>query len=96
MKLTEKELEKLQKLACIKLNQEEKDKLWNQLENIITLLDELGKLDLWNESLVLDQEVNNLKTIYGTNNSEDKDKLFQNVEHEIINNSIVIKSAISE
>ena len=96
MKLTEEELNKLQKLACIRLNDEEKDKLWNQLESIITLLDELGKLDLSGDIAVDENDLNNLRTISETREREDKDKLLQNVEHKLLNNSVVIKSVLSE
>lgn len=96
MKLTEEELNKLQKLACIRLNDEEKDKLWNQLESIITLLDELGKLDLSGEIDIDENDLNNLRTISGTREREDKDKLLQNVEHKLLNNSVVIKSVLSD
>lgn len=96
MKLTEEELNKLQKLACIRLNDEEKDKLWNQLESIIGLLDELGKLDLSGDIDVDENDLNNLRTISGTREREDKDKLLQNVEHKLLNNSVVIKSVLAE
>lgn len=96
MKLTEEELNKLQKLACIRLNDEEKEKLWNQLESIIALLDELGKLDLSEDIDIDENDLNNLKTISGTREREDKDKLLQNVEHKLLNNSVVIKSVLSE
>lgn len=94
--MTEEELNKLQKLACIRLNDEEKDKLWNQLESIITLLDELGKLDLSGDIDVDENDLNNLRTISGTREREDKDKLLQNVEHKLLNNSVVIKSVLSD
>lgn len=96
MKLTEEELNKLQKLACIRLNDEEKDKLWNQLESIIGLLDELGKLDLSGDIAVDENDLNNLRAISGTREREDKDKLLQNVEHKLLNNSVVIKSVLAE
>ncbi len=96
MKLTEEELNKLQKLACIRLNEKEKEKFWNQLESIITLLDELGKLDLSGDIDVDENDLNNLRTISGTREREDKDKLLQNVEHKLLNNSVVIKSVLSE
>lgn len=96
MKLTEEELNKLQKLACIRLNDEEKEKLWNQLESIIGLLDELGKLDLSGDIAVDENDLNNLRAISGTREREDKDKLLQNVEHKLLNNSVVIKSVLSE
>lgn len=96
MKLTEEELNKLQKLACIRLDEKEKEKFWNQLESIITLLDELGKLDLSGDIDVDENDLNNLRTISGTREREDKDKLLQNVEHKLLNNSVVIKSVLSE
>ena len=96
MKLTEEELNKLQKLACIRLNDEEKEKLWNQLESIIALLDELGKLDLSGDIDIDENDLNNLKTISGTRERENKDKLLQNIEHKLLNNSVVIKSVLSE
>ncbi len=96
MKLTEEELNKLQKLACIRLNEEEKEKFWNQLESIITLLDELGKLDLSGDIDIDENDINNLRTISGTQDWENKEKLLQNVEHKLVNNSVVIKSVLSE
>jgi aspartyl/glutamyl-tRNA(Asn/Gln) amidotransferase C subunit len=96
MKLTEEELKKLQKLACIKLSEWEKVKFWNQLESIINLLDELGKLDLSGDFELDEKDVNNLRTITWTEDFGDKNKLLQNVEHKLINNSVVIKSVLSE
>ena len=96
MKLTEEEFEKLQKLACIKLSDDEKEKFWNQLESIINFLDELGKLDLSWDIELWEDDVNNLRTITWTEYFEDKDKLLQNVDHKLVNNSIVIKSVLSE
>ncbi|MCF7835340.1 hypothetical protein K9M48_04860 [Candidatus Gracilibacteria bacterium] len=90
--LNEKEFERLQKLACIKLEEEEKNKLFNQIGNIVMFLDKLNDLNLEN-NINIKQE-NNLRTISGSNNFENKEGLLNNVKHKKINNTIVIKSVL--
>lgn len=90
--LNEKEFERLQKLACIKLEEEEKNKLFNQIWNIVMFLDKLNDLNLEN-NINIKQE-NNLRTISWSNNFENKEWLLNNVKHKKINNTIVIKSVL--
>ncbi len=63
MTLTDKELERLQTLACINLSSQEQLKLGKQLQNIITFLDKLKALQIKNEELSLSDIQNPLRTI---------------------------------
>lgn len=91
--LNEKEFERLQKLACIKLEQEEIEKLFNQIWNIVIFLDKLNDLNLEN-NINIKQE-NNLRIISWSSDFENKEWLLNNVKHEKINNTIVIKSVLN-
>jgi len=95
MKLIDKELARLQKLACIKLSPEEQVKLWNQLQNIIAFLDKLQEIKIAKNGWKSIKIENPLRTLEGMKKFEDAKALLQNVKHEKINNSIVIKSVLS-
>lgn len=99
MILTNQELERLQKLACIKLSAQEQTKLWSQLQSIISFLDKLQEISTLNEdkpSVKSGGGINNpLRVIGWVRPFEDTKALLQNVKHEKINNSIVIKSVLS-
>ena len=89
--LDDKELKRLQKLANIKLNETEEKKLSTQLEQIIQFL---GKLSAISSAPQGKHPQLTLRTLPGTKAFPDTQKLLQNVEHPLINNSIVIKSVL--
>lgn len=100
--LNEKEFDRLQKLACIKLDIQDKKKLWDQLTNIIDFLDKLKniKVNLSTgqecqteiEKLKLD---NSLRVVSWIRECEDSNWLLSNVKHNIVNNNIVVKSVLN-
>jgi len=93
----ENEFNHLQKLACIKLNLQEKKKLWVQLINIIDFLDQLKNIKInISEIWIEDFKVNNfLKTISWIKQYENVNWLLKNVKYCKFNNNIVIKSVLS-
>jgi aspartyl/glutamyl-tRNA(Asn/Gln) amidotransferase C subunit len=95
MVLDQKELKRLQKLACISLSPEEQVKLGNQLQGIISFLDTLQEIKISCEQKQTDTSENPLRTWKGVRKFDDTKALLQNVKHEKINNSIVIKSVLS-
>jgi len=96
--LKKEELEHLQKLACIRLSPQEEKKLWSQLENIIWFLGQLKEIKVgkvvkkWWKKVKME---NSLRTIGWNKDFAGKEKLMKNVKHEIVNNSIVIKSVLN-
>lgn len=92
MTLTDQELERLQKLACIKLSTEEQAKFGNQLQNIISFLGTLGEIKIDTQLMKIEHP---LRTIEGIKKFDDTKALLHNVKHEKINNSIVITSVLS-
>ncbi len=90
------EIKRLQKLSCIALSAEEEQKLWKQLADIIQFLGELPDTKIKDEELrVKDEGKLTLRTIAGVKEDPDGKNILKNVKHEIINNSIVIKSVLS-
>ncbi|HKL44252.1 MAG TPA: hypothetical protein VJ892_03160 [Candidatus Absconditabacterales bacterium] len=92
--LKKEEFAHLQKLANINLDDSEQEKFLEKLEPIISKLDELSKVDISDikEDLQLD---NTLRTLDGPKDFSNKKEIMDNVEHDIINNSVVIKSVLS-
>ncbi len=96
--LSELEFDRLQKLACIKLNPKEKKKLWDQLVNIIEFLDKLKNMSNvpLDESSKNDIKLkNSLRVISGIKGYDNVDLLLSNVKHNKVNNNIVIKSVLT-
>lgn len=91
-----KEFERLQKLSCVSLDDNEKEKLFSQIWNIVVFLNKLNELDLDNTVSISDSNLleTNLRSIKWLNTFENTDWLLQNVIHEKINNNIVIKSVL--
>lgn len=88
------EIKRLQKLSCISLSPEEEKKLWAQLTDIIGFLGNLpqNKEQEWGKG---SKDSLTLRTITGVHQSPESKNILKNVKHEIVNNSIVIKSALS-
>lgn len=91
--LNNDEFLRLQKLACIQLNPEEEAKLWKQLDNIIQFLGQLDQIKVSAKAKKISELT--LRTISGVREFPDAKKLLDNVQHPIVNNSIVIKSVLS-
>lgn len=91
------EIKRLQKLSCIALSPEEEQKLWSQLEGIIAFLGQLpdSELKILNSEFRIAEAKLTLRTIAGIRQDSDSKTLLKNVKHEVINNSIVIKSVLS-
>ncbi|EKD25492.1 MAG: hypothetical protein ACD_80C00046G0019 [uncultured bacterium (gcode 4)] len=95
------EIKRLQKLSCISLSPQEEQKLWAQLTDIIGFLGKLPQTkDISWSKQSKDLSITKmgkltLRTIKGVRQNTDTKKLLKNVKHEIVNNSIVIKSVLS-
>ena len=88
------EIKRLQKLSCIALSPEEEQKLWAQLTDIIGFLGKLPETKGDATSKAKKDKLT-LRTITGVKNDVNSKKILKNVKHEIVNNSIVIKSVLS-
>lgn len=92
--LTQQELEHLEKLSNVNIDDSQKEKFLKKLDSVIWMLDTLNSIDTSNIS-----EINwlwtTLRTIPWIKDFSNKKEILQNVKHDVINNSIVIKSALS-
>ncbi len=93
--LDEKEFERLQKLACIKLNPKDKKKLWDQLINIIDFLDQLKNIEINQMEIQQLKLDNSLRIISWVKQYNNIDWLLVNVKHNKVHNNIVIKSVLN-
>ena len=94
-KINKQELVHLEKLANINIDVSQEWGFLKKLDSIIDKLDELNKFDTkW--ELITSDNTNSLRTISDTKSFEDEKKILDNVKHEVINNSIVIKSTLSD
>lgn len=91
--LSDKEFAHLQQLANIKLSAEEQVKLGTQLDNIIQFIGQLDQIKISSKKKTKQTELS-LRTITWTREFPDTKKLLNNVKHPLVNNSIVIKSAL--
>lgn len=90
--LTKEEFVRLQKLAAISLDENQTEKLWNQLWTIVDFLGKLQHISLqWKNTSLYSSFLQPLSwvTLY-----KDAESLFDNVTHEKVANSIVIASVI--
>jgi len=88
------QFERLQKLSCIKLDLLEKEKLLNQISDIVVFLDQLKKIDIKNSQSDSLFE-NTLDLISWVKNYSDLDWLLKNVKHKKLNGNIIIKSVLN-
>ena len=92
--LTAQELEHLEKLSNVKIDISEQEKFLTKLDSVIWMLDKLNSIDTSNIN-----EINwlwaRLRIIPGIKDFQNKKEILQNVKHDVVNNSIVIKSALS-
>ena len=92
--IDEKAFDRLQKLACISLDKEDKKKLLDQLDNIIVFLDNLKNIETKNVDVNYSWIENSLRTLEWLNNDQ-SNYILTNVQHNKINNNIIIKSVLS-
>lgn len=92
--LTAQELEHLEKLSNVKIYLSEQEKFLTKLDSVIWMLDKLNSIDTSNI-----KEINwlwgKLRIIPGVKDFQNKKEILKNVKHDVVNNSIVIKSALS-
>lgn len=94
-KINKQELTHLEKLANINIDESQEWPFLEKLDSIVDKLDELNKFDTkWN--YIPTDNTNPLRTIDGTKDFKWKKEILENVKHEVVNNSIVIKSALSD
>ncbi len=95
--LTTEQLEKLQTLSNIKLNATEQEDFLKKLDPVISKLEELWSVDISNISMGGSSGVT-LRALDTTFEWEKQkqiaENIMKNVEHEVINNSVVIKSVL--
>ncbi len=92
--LTKEQLNHLQKLSNINLDESEQESFLQKLDPIIAKLDELAQVDLSDLIEESSQKDNTLRTLDGPLEFPNKKEIMYNVEHEVINNSVVIKSVL--
>lgn len=92
--LTQEWLKHLEKLSNITIDKNQEDKFLSKLDSVINMLDKLNEIDtsdvsdsywLWNS----------LRVISWNTDFPNKKEIIWNVKHDVINNSIVIKSTLS-
>ena len=102
MHLTSEQLEKLKQLSNIKLNSSESEDFLQKLDPIIAKLEELWSIDIsevsssignWDRGEVVLRALEN--TFEWEDQKDIAEKIIKNVSHEVINNSVVIKSVLS-
>ncbi len=90
------EIKRLQKLSCISLSPEQEQKFWTQLTDIISFLGKLPDTKMNDEWWIMnDKGKLTLRTIPGTQENPDGERILKNVKHGIVHNSVVIKSVLS-
>jgi Asp-tRNA(Asn)/Glu-tRNA(Gln) amidotransferase C subunit len=72
---------------------EEEKKLWDQLTDIIWLLGKLPEVNVKQSKDTVDKLT--LRTCEGNYNNWESKRILKNVQHPLINNSIVIKSVLN-
>ena len=92
--LTSKELEHLEKLCNIHIEKSQQEIFLQKLDSIVNKLNELNLIDT-NNINIQNNTQKSLRILWWISDFPDKKELLENVKHEVINNSIVIKSALS-
>lgn len=92
MALSQKELEHLQNLSCLSLTPAEQEKFAGKMDAIIDFLGKLPKIDKIDSK---NKKISHsLQPISGVHLCEDTPDLLKNVQHPLMNNSVVIKSVM--
>ncbi len=92
--LTKEELQHLEKLSNIKINEDYEWIFLQKLDSVVNKLNDLNKVDTSNITNTNSTD-NTLRVISWTRDFENKKGIISNAKHDVINNSIVIKSALS-
>ena len=92
--LTTQELEHLEKLSNVKIDESQEVNFIKKLDSVIWMLDKLNTIDT-SEIKEINWLWSKLRIISWTKDFPHKKEILQNVKHDVINNSIVIKSALS-
>jgi len=91
MKISEEQLRKLEDLSNISLSSDEKKLFLDKMDAVIGLLEWLKSVSEISSKI---NDKKTLDTISGVEEYGDSKWLLDNVEHEIVNNSIVVKSVL--
>lgn len=92
--LTTKELEHLEKLCNVHIEESQQENFLKKLDSIVNKLNELNLIDT-SDINIQDNIQKSLRILWWISDFPNKKELLNNVKHEVINNSIVIKSALS-
>ena len=92
--LTKQEFQHLEKLASVNIDENQEDKFLAKLDSVVDKLQDLNMVDT-SDIVDMDSQSNTLRVIWWTNDFPNKKWIIDNVKHDVINNSIVIKSALS-
>lgn len=96
--ITSEQLKKLQTLSNIDLNTSEQEDFLQKLDPVIAKLEELWSVDV-SDIAIEDRDEVTLRALETTFEWEKQkniaENIMKNVEHEVINNSVVIKSVLS-
>ena len=92
--LTKEELQHLEKLSNIKINEDYEWIFLQKLDSVVNKLNDLNKVDTSNITNTNSTD-NTLRVIEWTRDFSNKKGIIDNAKHDVINNSIVIKSALS-
>jgi len=97
MSFSKQDFEKLLRLCAIKLEGEEKEKIYSQLWSILDFVSQLQQIDTSDvDPLYHPIEDKNLSLAEGVQPFENTQKILQNVKHSIKNNSICIKKIVNK
>lgn len=94
-KINKQGLTHLEQLANINIDKSQEWPFLEKLDSIIDKLDELNKFDTEGEFMSTNS-TNSLRILSGTKDFVWEKEILDNVRHDIVNNSIVIKSALSD
>jgi len=95
MHLADQEFEKLQNLACISFDSEEKKIFLEKLEGVIEFLWQLKNVSVVSDEVKGTSDNKYLEPKEGVEEYDDPKGLLRNVEHEVMNESVVVKSVLN-
>lgn len=92
--LTPQELEHLETLCNVHIDDSQKWPFLKKLDSIVDKLNELNSINTENVDIQSNSQ-NSLRVLWWISDFPNKKEILDNVKHEVVNNSIVIKSALS-
>jgi len=95
MQLTREDIDKLQQLSAVALSDKDADNFFGKVESVIAFLDQLSELDVADMAIDGDSPDTLISPVLGVEVFSDAQMLLKNVSHEIVNNSIVVKSPLA-